>query len=171
MMLRCMWVPAHTGPNAPLAAVWILTPRSSLTPRQAIVAPALAEGDLRACAAQKALSRRCIHDWHGIAPSGLRREDWGTSRFPSGMTTRKATVQRQGKDTVNRMQAAAADADRLAVPAAFSKTIDVCRCPGVQLFLLSSPQGVCFLQLSLLFLLSSPQGVCFFCISPSCYQK
>jgi hypothetical protein len=50
MMLRCMWVPAHTGPNAPLSAVWIQTPRYMPVGRQTATANA-AEGDLQACAA------------------------------------------------------------------------------------------------------------------------
>lgn len=50
MMLRCMWVPAHIGPNAPLTAVWIQTPRTLTAARQYATANA-AEGDLWACAA------------------------------------------------------------------------------------------------------------------------
>jgi hypothetical protein len=50
MMLRCMWVPAHTGPNAPLSAVWIQTPRNLPVGRQSATASAV-EGDLWASAA------------------------------------------------------------------------------------------------------------------------
>ena len=48
--LRCVWVPTHTGPNAPLSAVWIQTPLPAATSRDNAVADSL-EGDTWALAA------------------------------------------------------------------------------------------------------------------------
>jgi hypothetical protein len=48
--LRCVWVPAHTGTNAPLTAVWIQTPQRTTTSRRNTAATP-AEGDSWAYAA------------------------------------------------------------------------------------------------------------------------
>lgn len=48
--LRCMWVPAHIGMNAPLRAVWIKTPLRCTT-FGVNVATTAAEGDSWAFAA------------------------------------------------------------------------------------------------------------------------
>jgi hypothetical protein len=42
--LRCVWVPVHTGANAPLTAVWIQTPLYPAT-EQCNVTAAPVEGD------------------------------------------------------------------------------------------------------------------------------
>ena len=48
--LRCVWVPAHAGVNAPLTAVWIETPLRTPT-RRYCTSTTSAEGDSWACAA------------------------------------------------------------------------------------------------------------------------
>jgi hypothetical protein len=48
--LRCVWVPAHSGANPPLTAVWIQTPVHTATSCCSTVATP-AEGDLWPCAA------------------------------------------------------------------------------------------------------------------------
>jgi hypothetical protein len=49
--LRCVWVPAHTGANAPLTAIWIQTPQRTAATSRRNTAATPAEGDSWAYAA------------------------------------------------------------------------------------------------------------------------
>jgi hypothetical protein len=48
--LRCVWMPSHTGANAPLTAVWIETPQLIPSGNEKPT-PANTEGDSWLCAA------------------------------------------------------------------------------------------------------------------------
>ncbi|GGG84828.1 hypothetical protein [Edaphobacter dinghuensis] len=48
--LRCVWVPSHTGPNAPLTAVWIESLRGTPFKQEKQASPVMEE-DSWLCAA------------------------------------------------------------------------------------------------------------------------